>query len=98
MLMMLFAGWTVCAQGGLSAIPDADEELLGNLGRLMYLPQGTHKIYNGRGNSLFDVRYTIEVTADTWKVYKGGSQSMFDVCYTVVRSGGRSMTDKKIQK
>lgn len=85
-VLLLFAGWTTSAQSGLGVIPDGDRELLANLGRIMMMPQGTHKIYNGRGSGVFDVLYTIDVTDDTWKVYTGGTKSMFDVLYTVVRS------------
>lgn len=83
--LMLLAAWTAAAQDWMGMIPEADRELLTNLGQVMYLPQGTHKIYNGQGNTVFDVLYTIDVADGTWKVYKGGTKSTFDALYSIVR-------------
>lgn len=74
------------AQEGLGLIPDKDKELLNNLYHIMHMPNGTHKIYNGRGSSVFDVLYTIKVSEDKWIVYKGGTESSFDILYSVTYS------------
>lgn len=67
-------------------IPDKDKELLNNLYHIMHIPNGTHKIYNGHGSSIFDVLYTIDVSKDKWIVYKGGIQSSFDMLYSLTFS------------
>ncbi len=67
-------------------IPEADRDLICNLVRIMNLPEGTHKIYNGKGNTVFDVLYTIRCKKDEWTVYKGGTTSVFDALYTITLS------------
>ncbi len=58
----------------------------------MNLPEGTHKIYNGKGNTVFDVLYTIRCKKDEWTVYKGGTTSVFDALYTITLSDKGSYT------
>lgn len=70
-----------------SEIPDKDQELFMRLYRIMQLPKGTHKIYNGQGNTTFDVLYTIQVGENRRIVYKGGTKSVFDILYSIERSG-----------
>lgn len=67
-------------------IPEKDRDLICNLSRIMAMPQGTHKIYNGKGNTVFDVLYTIRCRKNEWTVYKGGTQSVFDALYTITVS------------
>lgn len=67
-------------------IPEADRELLWNLERVMRMPEGTHKIYNGEGNTSFDVLYTIRCKKNEWVIYQGGMESTFDALYTVTLS------------
>jgi len=67
-------------------IPEADRDLICNLVRIMNMPQGTHKIYNGKGNTVFDVIYTIRCKKDEWTVYEGGTASVFDALYTITLS------------
>ncbi len=73
-------------------IPEADRDLICNLVRIMNLPEGTHKIYNGKGNTVFDVLYTIRCKKDEWTVYKGGTTSVFDALYTITLSDKGSYT------
>lgn len=85
-LLFLLFSVTTFAQNGLNLIPDKDKGLLSNLYHIMHLPGGTHKIYNGQGNSVFDVLYTIEVSKDKWIVYEGGTKGLLNMLYSVVFS------------
>lgn len=91
LLIILFSlsAITLSAQDNKQGIPDADKELLSNIHRIMLLPEGTHKIYNGTGNTVFDVLYTIEISKNKWVVYKGGTQNYFDIIYSVEHSDGK---------
>lgn len=81
--VLLSVGFAVSAQRHGRHVPDKDRELFRNLGYIMRLPEGTHKIYNGKGSSVFDVVYMIEVSEDKRVVYKGGTKSVFDILYTM---------------
>ncbi len=84
-LLPLF-GLAASAQDNGESVPTGDKELFGYIHSIMQTPNGTHKIYNGRGTSVFDVLYTIEADDNKWTIYKGGTQSYFDILYTVERS------------
>lgn len=97
LLIMLFAAFALSAaaqERRKSPIPEADRDLICNLSRIMSMPQGVHKIYNGKGNTVFDVLYTIRCKKNEWTVYKGGTQSVFDALYTVTLSDGGTHTYK----
>lgn len=82
---ILFPFTGMAQHGREHGIPEHDKELLYNVSRIMQMPEGTHKLYNGRGSSVFDVLYTIKVTDTKWTVYKGGTESVFDILYSVER-------------
>ena len=84
--LLPLCGFAASAQDGGESIPARDKELFGYIYSIMQMPNGTHKIYNGKGTSVFDVLYTIEADDNKWVVYKGGTKSYFDILYTVERS------------
>lgn len=88
LLLALFPlfGLAASAQDNGENTPTGDKELFGYIHSIMRMPNGTHKIYNGKGTSVFDVQYTIEADDNKWVVYKGGTKSYFDILYTVERS------------
>lgn len=79
-------GLAASAQENGENTPARDKELFGYIHSIIQMPSGTHKIYNGKGTSVFDVLYTIEADDNKWTVYKGGTKSYFDILYTVERS------------
>ena len=58
----------------------------------MNMPEGTHRIYNGKGSTIFDVVYTIRCRKGEWVVYNGGMESVFDALYTVTADGKGTYT------
>lgn len=73
-------------------IPKADRELIYNVVKIMNMPEGTHRIYNGKGSTIFDVVYTIRCRKGEWVVYNGGMESVFDALYTVTADGKGTYT------
>lgn len=84
LLLTVFTAFTQIHERGVSGL---DRRFIDNLHRLSRLPLGTHKIYNGKGSSVFDVLYTIEISNNKRVIYKGGTKSSFDILYTMEYSG-----------
>ena len=92
-LMFTVAAITLSAQEwGRLPIPKADRELIYNVVRIMNMPEGKHCIYNGKGNTMFDVVYTIRCRKNEWVVYEGGMESMLDALYTITSDGKGTYT------
>ncbi len=93
LILLLLCGVVLQAQEH-DLIPSPDRDLFARISRIIHLPQGTHKIYNGKGSSVFDVLYTIVAAPASWTVYKGGTKSVFDILYSVKRSGNNYLIYK----
>lgn len=73
-------------------VPKADRELIYNVVMIMNMPEGVHRIYNGKGSTVFDVVYTIRCRKNEWVVYEGGMESMLDALYTITSDGKGTCT------
>ena len=59
-LVLAVTAATAAAQDwGRLPVPKADRELIYNVVTIMNMPEGVHRIYNGKGSTMFDVVYTI---------------------------------------